>query len=147
MDASSLGAGTPKAAGVAEPTSAAPGPSAERGKARARDGEKAARKKGKRRVAAAAPEADPEPIDIEAQLAQAAQLIRAGYTRQAVRMAHAILKADPKQGRAFRLLGIGYTLMQNNRLACESYRRYLQLTPTASDRAKVEELLQACSGA
>jgi hypothetical protein len=86
------------------------------------------------------------PVDVEAQLARSAQLIKQGYTRHGVQIAHDLLRQDPRNGRAFRLLGIGYTLMNNTRMACESYRRYLMVTPGASDRAKVEELLASCPG-
>lgn len=82
--------------------------------------------------------------DPEAELARAAGLIRAGYTRQAIRVAQNILKRDSQQGRAFRLLGIGYSILGDTRLACEAYRRYLLTTPDAPDRPKVKEILRAC---
>ena len=83
-------------------------------------------------------------VDGDAVLGRAAGLIRAGYTRQAVRMAQDLVRRDPNNGRAHRVLGIGYSILGNKKLACDAYRRYLLEEPNAPDRPQVKEILRGC---
>ncbi len=53
-------------------------------------------------------------------------------------------KARPKEGAVYKFLGITYAHMQNQVQACVNYRRYVQLSPNAPDRAQVEALIEAC---
>ncbi len=56
----------------------------------------------------------------------------------------AALKLNPRAGKLYKFLGIAYASMGNAAQACQNYRKYIQQTPAAPDRAQVEELLSSC---
>ena len=79
-------------------------------------------------------------------LDDAAALIKAHDLMGAIRICHDVLHAQPKNGRAYRTLGVAYALMGSTGHACEAYRRYLKLAPGAADREAVLEILKGCPG-
>jgi serine/threonine protein kinase len=106
----------------------------------------------KGKAAARDAESTPEPAtdaasegDTPAQaLKRAAQLVRSGYTAQAIQITLEVLREQPKNAQAYRVLGIAYSLRGSTTAACEAYRRYLRNMPEAPDRDKVQEILTAC---
>jgi len=56
----------------------------------------------------------------------------------------AAAKIRPSDGTVYKFIGITYAHMQNQKEACANYRRYVQLSPNAKDRAQVEALIEAC---
>lgn len=56
----------------------------------------------------------------------------------------AALKLNPRAGKLYKFLGIAYASMGNAAQACQNYRKYIELTPAAPDKAQVEELLSSC---
>ncbi len=56
----------------------------------------------------------------------------------------AALKLNPRAGKIYKFLGIAYASIGNAAQACQNYRKYIELTPAAPDKAQVEELLSSC---
>lgn len=50
----------------------------------------------------------------------------------------------PEEGSVYKFIGITYAYMQNQKEACINYKKYIQRSPNASDRAQVENFLKAC---
>jgi hypothetical protein len=53
-------------------------------------------------------------------------------------------KTRPREGAVYKFLGITHASMQNQKQACVNYRKYIQLSPNAPDKAQVEALIEAC---
>lgn len=50
----------------------------------------------------------------------------------------------PSNGPVYKFLGITYAYLKNQQLACTNYKKYIQLSPNAPDKAQVEAFLKAC---
>ncbi|HNW81813.1 MAG TPA: hypothetical protein PKG52_02880 [bacterium] len=51
---------------------------------------------------------------------------------------------NPSNGPIYKFLGIAYAYLQNQEQACVNYRKYIQLSPNAPDKAQVEAFIKAC---
>ena len=97
------------------------------------------------------PEPPPEPAarrlssaQVTARLRLAADHVRQGEPLAAVELCRAILRARPYSARTYRALGVAYSRMRADSLACAAYRRYLRLAPHAEDRSEVLTVLESC---
>ncbi len=54
------------------------------------------------------------------------------------------MRLKPRSGKIYKFIGIAYAYLQNQNQACKNYRKYIQLTPNASDKAQVQAFLEAC---
>ncbi|MEK7705218.1 MAG: tetratricopeptide repeat protein, partial [Myxococcota bacterium] len=106
------------------------------------------------RPATAEPTAKPQPKppaaggasseDIAFRLGLANKLLQKRDFKKAIEVCQEVLGMDPRNGQAYRTLGIAYSSLGAKAPACESYRRYLRFAPGAPDRAQIEGLLQSC---
>ena len=53
-------------------------------------------------------------------------------------------RINPGNGSIYKFLGIAYAYLQNQEQACVNYRKYIQLSPNAPDKAQVEAFIKAC---
>lgn len=53
-------------------------------------------------------------------------------------------RLNPSNGPIYKFLGIAYAYLQNQEQACVNYRKYIQLSPNAPDKAQVEAFIKAC---
>lgn len=53
-------------------------------------------------------------------------------------------RINPTNGPVYKFLGIAYAYLQNQKQACVNYKKYIQYSPDAPDRAQVEAFLKAC---
>lgn len=53
-------------------------------------------------------------------------------------------RLNPSNGSIYKFLGIAYAYLQNQEQACVNYKKYIQLSPNAPDKAQVEAFIQAC---
>lgn len=83
-------------------------------------------------------------LDADDALARARELVRTGYVRLAIRSCRQALETNQGDARFHRVLGVAYTLVQNKRMACVAYRRYLRYAPRARDRDQVKRILEGC---
>ena len=54
------------------------------------------------------------------------------------------MRLKPRSGKVYKFIGIAYAYLQNQNQACKNYRKYIQLTPNAKDKAQVQAFLEAC---
>lgn len=54
------------------------------------------------------------------------------------------MRIKPRNGKVYKFIGIAYAYLGNQAQACENYRKYIQLTPNAKDKAQVQAFLEAC---
>jgi tetratricopeptide (TPR) repeat protein len=53
-------------------------------------------------------------------------------------------RINPTNGPVYKFLGIAYAYLQNQKQACVNYKKYIQYSPDAPDKAQVEAFLKAC---
>ena len=53
-------------------------------------------------------------------------------------------RINPSNGSIYKFLGIAYAYLQNQEQACVNYRKYIQISPNAPDKAQVEAFIKAC---
>jgi hypothetical protein len=83
--------------------------------------------------------------EIEFRLGIARKLLDQHNYVRALEVAHEVLKIDPRNAGAYRVLGIAYSYRGARDMACECYRRYLRFAGNPTDRSKVEQILQTCT--
>lgn len=54
------------------------------------------------------------------------------------------MRLKPRNGKTYKFIGIANAYLQNQTQACKNYRKYIELTPNAKDKAQVQAFLEAC---
>lgn len=100
--------------------------------------------RGKRRNLREAAKKTVALTDVDKALDEARDAVKANDLFRAVKLCHTVLEADGKNARAYRTLGIVYSLLGATPQACEAYRRYLLVAPHANDKARVWAIIEKC---
>ncbi len=69
-------------------------------------------------------------------------LFRAGDVRAAIPKLEAATRAQPRNAQAFRYLGRAHMRVRQIEQGRRAYRRYLELSPSAPDRAVIEQIIE-----